>query len=630
MIFDSHFWIFSLFASLVGAAFTAFLIWNPEKLGCRISEPQTWTRKNLASIEFAAVLSFVVTLLAVRTLLYYGMPVFQGSFFGYFEVLLVVLLSSNAVAWLLRMNPGNIKYLLLCYLGLFIMPVSIHLMTANWGKTNSKRYAELPNIRQVADTETLPPTDPSHMVLVNRDIAVFQGAKILQGEISSRYTIDKDSYTLQSIAGHRYWVAPLTLINTGDTLNWSNPESPGYVVVDAENPEADPKLKTGFHIKLFNDQSWALFVKRHAYQHGFSDMTLGKAFFEVDDDWQPYWTFAYIKKPFGGMNGKVVDKIVMVNVAEAEPQVTSVNPKDKPDWLDRVIDQELVFDYATDWGLYGRGHSKDYWPIFFNWNREGTLQPADVELNYTSDADNVWVVPMTATTGSHAVQGVLVFDTNRNDAKYYPGLNNFYIGESVRSTMFSVKENVMRYTVQSVQLYSIYGELTWVGIYVAPQADGGSFAGIGLLHAHSQNPADVIFSTNKTTALSRYANQLANRKQSGQIVSTAAKASKFITATIGRIAALPGSEVPTYLFVVPGDKNTYRVTRETFSRIPLIKEGDVVKFSYMDTNEEEEAVGSFSCVKCAGLDSSLPAEVQDSKIEAIVPAPAAVENQQSD
>ncbi len=147
----------------------------------------------------------MVTLLAVRTLLYYGMPVFQGSFFGYFEVLLVVLLSSNAVAWLLKMNPGNIKYLLLCYLGLFIMPVSIHLMTANWGKANSKRYAELPNIRQVADTETLPPTDPSHMVLVNRDIAVFQGAKILQGEISSRYTIDKDSYTLQSIAGHRYW-----------------------------------------------------------------------------------------------------------------------------------------------------------------------------------------------------------------------------------------------------------------------------------------------------------------------------------------------------------------------------------------------------------------------------------------
>ncbi|HMY55747.1 MAG TPA: solute carrier family 23 protein, partial [Candidatus Obscuribacter sp.] len=173
MIFDSHFWIFSLFASLVGAAFTAFLIWNPEKLGCRISEPHTWTRKNLASIEFAAVLSFVVTLLAVRTLLYYGMPVFQGSFFGYFEVLLVVLLSSNAVAWLLKMNPSNIKYLLLCYLGLFIMPVSIHLMTANWGKANSKRYAELPNIRQVADTETLPPTDPSHMVLVNRDIAVF-------------------------------------------------------------------------------------------------------------------------------------------------------------------------------------------------------------------------------------------------------------------------------------------------------------------------------------------------------------------------------------------------------------------------------------------------------------------------
>jgi hypothetical protein len=590
MLLDTHFWIFSIFWGLIGAGITTALTWNPERQ---------------EAAKRLAIISFVATLFSIRTLLYYGMPVFQGSFFGYFEVLSTTLAAASVVAILIggrHLIPRAIAYIALAVLVLMTVPTITYISTANWGKSNSHRYAELPKIK-INDTEAvMPPTDPSHMVLVNRSVAVFQGAKKLQGEISSRYTIDEASYTLQSIAGHRYWVAPLTLINMGDTLNLSNPESPGYVAVDAENPEADPQLKLGYHIKLFNDQIWGLKVQRHVYQHDYSDRVLGHAFFEVDDEWQPYWTFAYLEKPFAGMNGLSLDKIIMVNVAQEEPEVTVVNPKDKPDWLDRVMDDNLIRTYATDWGLYGRGHSQSYWSIFFNWNKEGTLQPADVELNYTSKDENVWVVPMTATTGSHAVQGVLVFETNRNEANYYPGLNNFYIGDSVKSTMFSVKENVMKYEVESVQLYSIYGELTWVGIYVAPQASGKSFAGIGILHAHSQNPADVIFSTNKTSALSRYANQLATHRQSGQLLSKTAKESKLITATIGRIAPLPSADTATYLFAISGDSNTYRITRDTFSRIPLIREGDEVTFSYMDTNEDEEAVGSFLCVKCSGME----------------------------
>lgn len=593
MILDHHFWIFSIFWGLIGAGLTLAL---------------TWSGESLEAMRRRAIVAFALNLLAIRILLYYFMPTFQGSFFGYFEVLLVVMGVSTAISLSIgKLQKRASAYLFLAYLGLFGLPTFMWVWTANWGHANTRNFAALPNIKTVSTEETMPPTDPTHMVMVNKSIAIFQGAKKLQGDISSRYKIDEDSYTLQTIAGHRYWVAPLTFINLGDTTNLSNPESPGYVAVDAENPDAEPQLKLGYHIKLFNDQAWGLMVKRYAYQHGFSDLTLGKPFFEVDNEWQPYWTFAYLKKPFAGMNGFVLDKIVMVNVAQEEPEVSVVNPKDKPAWLDRVLDADLISTYATDWGMYGRDHSDDYWSIFFNWNKEGTLQPADVELNYTTDEDNVWVVPMTATTGAHAVQGVLLFESNRNEAKWYPGLNNFYIGESVKSTMESVAENVMRYRVESVQLYSIYGELTWVGIYVAPQGSGKSFAGIGILHAHSQNPADVIFSKQKSTALSRYATQLANRKLTGQLVDRNAAPSKFITATIGRIGLLPGAETATYLFTIAGDKNTYRVTRDTFSRIPLIREGDVVKFSYMETSEDEEAVGSFQCVKCTGMEEAAEA-----------------------
>lgn len=605
MIFDTHFWIFTIFWALISASIACALTW-PGKFALPLEPIQPATKRT-------ATTTFVIALLALRCLMYYGMPVFQGSFFGYWEVLSVTIAVGVTVALTLgKPIPGAKGYVALTALALIATPALMLFFSSNWGQTNSARFADLPNIKIAAPDATMPPTDPSHMVLVPRSVAIFEGSKKLQGEISSRYKIDKESYTMQSVAGHRYWIAPLTLINTGDTLNLTNPESPGYVVVDAESTKAEAELKLGYRIKLFNDQQWQLLVQRQVYQQGYTDRTLGRAFSEVDDQWQPYWTFGYFKKPFGGMAGLSLDKIIMVNVSSEEPEVTVASPKDKPDWLDRVLDEDIVRQYAIDWGMYGRGHSENYWSIFFNWNKEGTLQPADVELNYTSNEENVWIVPMTSTTGSHAVQGVLVFETNKNQAIYYPGLNDFYIGDSVRRTMANANDNIMHYSVENPQLFSINGELTWVGIYVSPQENGMSFAGIGLLHAHNQNSADVIVSNNKTTVLSQYANQLAMRRKSGQLVSKTADVSKQLRARVGRIAPLPSTSLtnsaPTYLFAIDGESRTFRIGRDTYSRIPLVKEGDEIEFNFFDTSEEEESVISFQCIKCAGMELSKPAE----------------------
>lgn len=596
MIFDTHFILFALFWAIVGTGLTTYLTWSSDS--------------NHASVKRYAAITCLLIFLAVRSVLYYWMPVFQGSFFGYFEVLVVTLgISCGMAIWRGNLIPRAHFYMIGAAGMVLVVPVFMWLTTANWGHGNSKRFADLANIRVAQPGEKMPPTDPSHMVLVTKQIAIFKGAQKLQGDIASRYTIDQDSYTLQSVQNHRYWIAPLTLINLGDTLNATNPESPGYVVVDAENPDAEANLKQGYHIKLFRDQFWGLLVNRFVYQHGYTDGELTKPFFEVDDEWQPYWTFGYIKKPFAGMNGQVLDHIVTVNVANEEPDLQVVQPKDRPQWLDRALEAAMVATYAEDWGMYGRGHSNDYWSIHFGWNREGTYQPAEVELNYTTNEHNVYLVPMTATTGAHAVQGVLVFETNRNEAVYYPGLNDFNIGESVRQTMYKVKDNMVGYEVESVQLYSIYGELTWVGIYTAPQANGGrSFAGIGILHAHSQNPADVIFSTSKNTALSKYKNQLATKRNKGEIVSRSADKTTEVTATIGRINHLQAVDPLAYMFVVPGDAHVYRVTPDTFLRIPLVKEGDLVKFSYLDTSETEVAVSTFDCVKCPGMELVLTSD----------------------
>src|SRR6185369_9666291 len=116
--------------------------------------------------------------------------------------------------------------------------------------------------------------------------------------LGSTYEINKDSYTLQSVKGHRYWIAPLTFHNFFDEINMGSPVSPGYVVVDAEDPDAEPEIKQGYKIRLFTDQIWGLSLTRFLYQYGYTDGILDDPTLEVDDDWTPYWVVTYIRRPF--------------------------------------------------------------------------------------------------------------------------------------------------------------------------------------------------------------------------------------------------------------------------------------------------------------------------------------------
>ncbi|MBI2862576.1 MAG: hypothetical protein HYX89_07135, partial [Chloroflexi bacterium] len=443
-------------------------------------------------------------------------------------------------------------------------------------------------------------------VLVTRSIAVFKGQTALSTEsgIASRYGVDADTYVLQYVKGHRYWIAPLSPINNGDTF-WTPlfggaATSPGYVVVDAENPGKDAWLKVGYEISLFTNQPWGMNLHRWVYLQGFNNGLLEEPIFEVDDDWAPYYTLSYVKRPFGSIAGRKLEKVIAVNVSRSTPVLTEHNLTDKPKWIDRVVADDLVQEWAEDWGMYGGDYArKNFWSVFFGVNRTGTMEPSDVSLSYTKDEHNAWVVPMTSTNpNDHTVLGVLVFETGENKGTWYPGIKGFNEPSTVDDTMVNARDNIKHYPVESVQLYNIYGELTWVAIYAAPQSIGKSFGGLGMVHAHSQDAADVIFANDKSTALRLYATQLARSGNGNESISGAAKASKQIAGHIKRIAALPSSQLggtPTYMFIIAGDERTYLVTRDTYLRIPLVKEGDEVTFTYLDTASAETAVNTFGC-----------------------------------
>lgn len=597
MFFSSEFWPISILWAAIAAGVAWALAQTSEEASSRRSTA-------------AALVTLPISLFAVRFLLYYIQPSFQGSFFGYWPVLFCALVPAFTVGTIFAASGRAIAASALFALILFGVPTVQYAANA-WGPGNAARHADLPKIRTAAADEKMPPTDPDRMVLVTKSIAIFKGQTALSTEsgVASRYGIDKDTYTLQYVDKHRYWIAPLQPINSGDTF-WTplfggRATSPGYVVVDAENPGKDAWLKTGFEISLFTSQSWSMDLCRYVYQHGYNDGLLEEPIFEVDDDWQPFYTISYVKRAFGGMTGRTLEKVIAINVSKKQPVITEYPVTDHPKWIDRTVADDLVKEWATDWGMYGGAYARDnFWHVAFGIDKTGTMKPVDLELAYTKDAHNVWVVPMSSTNdGDHTVVGMLVFETGKNEGTYYPGIKGFNEPASVVETMVNARDNIKHYPVESVQLYNIYGELTWVAIYASPQSIGKSFGGIGILHAHSQDAADVIYATDKVTALRLYATQLARKGANGESISQTSRQSKEITGKIVRIAQLPSTQLggaPTYMFIIEGNSHTFLVTRDTYMRIPLVKEGDEVTFKYLDTGGEETAVNAFDCKALTG------------------------------
>lgn len=618
MFFSSEFWPIGLICALIAAVITWLLnSTGPDKIENRWDGDRPRNKKKIGTIVTAA--SFFITLFLVRGLMYYVQPSFQGSFFGYWPVLLCTLVPSLALGTVgAAASKRSIIACVVTALVLFGVPVIQYGFNA-WGPENAAKHADLPKIETAAADEKMPPTDPDRMVLVTKSIAAFKGQSALatQSGVASRYTINVETYTLQYVEGHRYWIAPLTPVNSGDTF-WTplfggSTTSPGYVVVDAENPEKDAWLRTGYEISLFTDQRWSLNLLRYVYQHGYNNGILDEPIFEVDDEWNPYYTIGYIKRPFGGMSGSQLDKVIAVNVSKATPKLEVYELKDKPTWLDRVVSDQLVKEWASDWGMYGGEYARqNFWSVAFGINKTGTMDPTDLELAYTKDDHNVWVVPMSSThDNDHTVLGVLVFETGENKAKWYPGIKGFNEASSVVTTFQNAPQNIRQYPVENVQLYSIYGELTWVAIYAAPQSIGKSFGGIGILHAHSQNAADVIYANDKATALRLYRTQLAQRNAGGESISQTANQSKEMTGKIQRVALLPSNQVgaePTYMFVIAGNKRIFLVSRGTYPRMPLVKEGDEVTFTYLDTGSTETAVNSLKCAALDAFDAEVPAQ----------------------
>ncbi|MEO8970727.1 MAG: hypothetical protein ABI406_03895 [Ktedonobacteraceae bacterium] len=454
-----------------------------------------------------------------------------------------------------------------------------------WFDSNAKALAAIPNVT-MEKTSTLPPTDPNHIVLVSQNVAAYKGQQVLGSNgqnFGSTYSIDPTSYTLQSINHHLYYVGALNYNNI--FANISSSTTPGFVVVDAENPQATPTLYSGGDYTLaylpgaiFNQD-----LLRHVYLSGYTYGKLVDPTLELDDSFHPYWTIS-LMQPIRGYAGDTLSEVLIVNAHTGT--IADYKPQNVPVWVDRVMPSDTVTQYLGWWGLY---HSAPW----FDPSGAGQQSPATApQLLYNTVDQPVWLIPMTSSSANdNSSTGVFLFDTHKNQAYYYP-LNGLGIGSNVSNTIQSTRANIRNYTVDSIQLYQIYNTPTWVAIFVQTSDSGDIYQDVGMVDAHNLNGGNVQFEPSLSQVLVDYQQWLTQQGTGGGNTPTGGT-TQTVTGKVLRISSVQSGTNTIYYIQIQGQSIIFTANLSLSPKLPLVQAGDTIKGTYLSTGGNVQNFQSF-------------------------------------
>jgi len=451
------------------------------------------------------------------------------------------------------------------------------IVFTTWFDSNAKALAAIPNVK-VESSPILPPTDPGHIVLVSQNIAAYKGQQILGSNgqnLGSSYGIDPGTYTLQSINHHLCYVAPLMYNNL--FANLANPRTPGFVVVDAENPQAIPRLYTdqvqaGSSIAYLPGALLNQDLIRHAYLSGYTYGRLVDPTLELDDSFHPYWTIS-LMQPTRGYTGDMLSEVLIVDAHTGE--IRDYKPQNVPAWVDRVMPAATVSQYLSWWGLY---HAAPW----FDPSGMGQQSPASgPELLYNTVDQPVWLVPMTSSSANdNSSTGVFLFDTHKNQGVFYP-LAGLGIGSNVSDTIRSTRANIRGYTVSSIQLYQIYNTPTWVAIFVQSTSSGDIFQDVGLVDARNLSGGNVQFEPTLAAALQDYQQWLTQEANTG--TTSTSGTLQTLTGKVLRVSSVRQGSNTIYYIQIAGQSKIFTADLALSPKLPLVRPGDTVTGTYLNT-----------------------------------------------
>lgn len=439
-------------------------------------------------------------------------------------------------------------------------------------------------------TEDVSPVSVDKIRIVDEAMAMKLGEKKL-GEIPAIGSISKvGKYSIQSVKGELYWVAPLVhrdIVKWITNLDGTN----GYIMVSATNPQ-DVRLVQnldGKQLKIvYQEEAYFLQdLHRHIYLNGVVNYGMTEFTFEIDDNGKPYWVVSLYEHSIGYGGSNAVGTAI-VDAQTGEVKVYSI--EDTPNWVDRIQPENFIVQQINDWGLYVNG--------FLNSviSEEGVLLPSEgTSLVYGNDGKSYWYTGITSSGSDESTVGFMLVDSRTKESKLY-----MQTGATESAAMSTAEGKVQEknYEATFPVMYNILGKPTYV---LGLKDKAGLVKQVAFVSVEDYSL--IGLGETKEDAYRNYKDVL---ESEGNMVSISQDENlEKINGKVSRISQDVKSGNTTY-YITLEDNNEliFTATSKVSSELPLTIKGDEVSISYSKSNSNIISISEFDNINLGNKEKS--------------------------
>ncbi|MGL4735864.1 MAG: hypothetical protein ACRCW2_00280 [Cellulosilyticaceae bacterium] len=526
--------------------------------------------------------AYIGALLILALYIYTQLPVFRTDFISFYVVLagffgLVGFLAIGKENILSLTKFSSVHFGLAALLALFVIVVPFITSTPF---LHADAYRSL--IGDVTESDfssDMAPVSVEDIRLVDMQTAIRLGDKKL-GEVPGLGSVSKlGEFSIQSVNGKLYWVAPLVhrdavkwLTNLGGTT--------GYIKVSATNPQdvAFVQSLNGEPVKIIYqpDAYFHQDLARHVYLNGNFNVGLTDFTFEIDDEGVPYWVVSLYEHAIGFSGAEAVG-IATVNATTGE--VNRYGIADAPTWVDRIQPEQFVSNQIRNWGVYVKGYLNSVIA-----ETDVLVPTPGTTLVYGSDGNAYWYTGITSSGADESTIGYMLVNSRSKEAKLYkqPGATEL---AAMRSAEGKVQQ--MNYKATFPVMYNILGTPTYV-MSLKDKADLIKMVAFVSVEDYSL----LGLGETKEVALRSYKEALKSKGNDIQIGNQTETST--LEGIVTRIATdVQNGQTYYYLLVDTAPELAFIMNSSLSKEIPLSQVGDSVHLTYDRYDSQNVDVLSF-------------------------------------
>lgn len=439
-------------------------------------------------------------------------------------------------------------------------------------------YQQLGEVEESSFTDSIVPIDNTQIPTVDADLALKQAEKKLGEEPGLGSIVDVGEFTLQQVDGKLTFVAPLE--HSGMWKYFDNKTTPGYITVSATDPDDVQLVQEldGKEIKLryletacFGDK-----LLRHIRNSGYRTTGLTDMSFELDESGRPYWTVTtYENTAFWEL--PEANGVLVCDAQTGECELYSID--EAPEWIDKVQPEDFIDDQIDNYGDYVKG----FWNSVFGKN--GVINKTPGLVTVYNNGECYYYTGMTSVGNDDATTGFMMVNTRTKEAKFFQ-----MAGATEESAQASAEGKIQEKGYNATLPVPI--NVQGIPTYFMTLKDKS-----GLIKAYAmvniENYSIVATGESIDQVQQAYIDaMLANGNDA--VIGSDEAYSYSVEGTVTRISANISGGNTVYYMIINGDNTKLYVAASKLSaELPITREGDNVKISYIDDSNGTVNVSKF-------------------------------------